>query len=184
MTCGKIDLKCTRCRLSEERTHVVAGVGPCDSRIVFIGEAPGKDEDLEGEPFVGRAGRILDEALKEAGVTRGQVYISNLVKCRPPKNRKPRKDEVNTCMALYLESEIKAISPLVICALGQTVVESLMRTEVSMEKMVGEQLPLTFAARNVKLFVNYHPAACLYQRKNMPRFKECIRASLEAAGLA
>lgn len=184
MTCGNIDLGCTKCRLWEKRTRVVPGSGPGDSRIIFIGEAPGKDEDLRGEPFVGRAGRILEEALEDAGVNRSQVYISNLVKCRPPGNRKPHKDEVVACTSLYLESEIKKVSPLVICALGQTAAETLLREELSMEESVGKEFPQTIAARKVRLFVAYHPAACLYQRKNLPRFKETIRACLVAAGLA
>jgi DNA polymerase len=183
MTCGNVDLGCTKCRLSEKRTRVVPGAGPCNARIIFVGEAPGRDEDLMGQPFVGRAGRILDEALQEAGVDRSQVYISNLVKCRPPKNRRPRKSEVVTCTSLYLESEIKTVSPLVICALGQTAAEALMRTELNMEESVGKEFPQTVAARNVRLFVAYHPAACLYQRRNLPRFKETIRACLLAAGL-
>jgi DNA polymerase len=112
------------------------------------------------------------------------VYISNLVKCRPPKNRRPRKDEVVTCTSLYLDSEIRKVSPLVICALGQTAAESLLRTELNMEESVGKEIAHTIAARSVKVFVAYHPAACLYQRRNLPRFKEAIRASLEAAGLA
>jgi len=184
MTCGNVDLACTKCRLSDKRTRVVPGVGPCDSRIIFVGEAPGKDEDLKGEPFVGRAGKILDECLMEAGVDRSQVYISNLVKCRPPKNRKPRKSEIVTCTSLYLNSEIKKVSPLVICALGQTASETLLRTELNMEEFVGKEFPQTIAARNVRLFVAYHPAACLYQRRNLPKFKETIKASLKAAGLA
>jgi len=184
MSCGNIDMGCTKCRLSEKRTRVVPGIGPCDSRIIFVGEAPGRDEDLKGEPFVGRAGRILDDALREAGADRSQVYITNLVKCRPPRNRKPRKDEVVTCSSLFLESEIKRVSPLVICALGQTAAEALLRTQVGMDDCVGNETAQTIAARSVKVFVAYHPAACLYQRKNLPRFIETVRSSLEAAGLS
>jgi len=183
MSCGNVDLGCTKCRLSEKRMRVVPGTGPCDSRIIFVGEAPGKDEDLRGEPFVGRAGKILDEALREAGVERSQVYISNLVKCRPPANRKPRRDELLACTSLYLESEIRTVSPLVICALGQTAAEALTRTSLNMDESVGKEFPQTIAARKVRLFVAYHPAACLYQRKNLPRFKKTIRACLDAAGL-
>lgn len=183
MTCGNIDLGCTKCRLSARRTRVVPGVGPCRSRIAFIGEAPGRDEDLRGEPFVGRAGRLLDQALGKAGVARSQVYITNLVKCRPPDNRRPRKDEITTCTSMYLESEIEEISPHVICALGQTVAERLLGQKLGMADMVGKESPIVFAGMNRRLFVAYHPAACLYQRKNLAKFEKSIKTSLEAAGL-
>ena len=183
MTCGKIDLGCTKCRLSEKRTRVVPGTGPCDSRIAFIGEAPGKDEDLRGEPFVGRAGRILDKAVEEAGLTLSDVFISNIVKCRPPDNRRPRKDEVKTCTSLFLESEMKMIKPVVICALGQTAAEHFLGRKGRMGSLVGREFSVTTAGREIRLFVAYHPAACLYQRRIMAKFKKSIRSSLEAANL-
>jgi uracil-DNA glycosylase family 4 len=183
MTCGRIDFGCTKCRLSAKRTRVVLGVGSRSSRIVFIGEAPGKDEDLQGRPFVGRSGKLLDLALEEAGVRRTDVYISNLVKCRPPGNRRPRKDEIRTCTSLYLEPEIAEISPDVVCALGQTVAEHLLGQKHKMKDMIGSEFELSFAGRKTRLFVALHPAACLYQRKNLPKFKDSVRSSLEAAGL-
>lgn len=179
-----VDPVCRKCRLSEGRTKVVPGIGPCKSKIMFIGEAPGKDEDLKGEPFVGRAGRLLDEALTEAGVGRSQVRISNLVKCRPPGNRRPRKDEKATCASLYLHKEIEEVAPRVICALGQTVAEHLSGREVRMTDTVGKEIPQAVNGKSARLFVTYHPAACLYQRKNSKAFKEGVRISLVAAGLA
>ncbi len=183
MTCGRMDLECTKCRLSSKRTRVVPGVGSHGSRIVFIGEAPGKDEDLKGEPFVGRSGKVLDAALEKSGIRRSQVYISNLVMCRPPGNRRPRKDEISTCTRLYLEPSLEEISPKVVCALGQTVAEHLLGRKGKMKDLVGREYELTVGGRKTRLFVAYHPAACLYQRKNLVKFNKSVGTSLEAAGL-
>jgi uracil-DNA glycosylase family 4 len=176
-------LGCTKCRLSEKRTRVVPGVGSRRSGIVFIGEAPGKDEDLKGEPFIGMSGKLLDLALEETGVRRAQVYISNLVMCRPPGNRRPRKDEIRTCTSLYLEPDMAEISPKVVCALGQTVAEHFIGRKHKMKDIVGREFELTVDGRKTRLFVAYHPAACLYQRKNLAKFKDSIKTSLEAAGV-
>ena len=182
MTCGKIDLACTRCRLSKGRTQVVPGKGRCASPIVFIGEAPGREEDLRGEPFVGRGGRLLDKVLDELGVDRSRVFISNLVKCRPPGNRRPRRDEIETC-SRFLESELRAVKPKVVCALGQTVANRLLGTNKRMAELVGEHNNVELAGMDVSFFVAYHPAACLYQRKNLDSFRKSIEESLRAAKL-
>ena len=182
MTCGDIDFKCTRCRLSRGRTQVVPGTGPCTSRIVFIGEAPGREEDLKGEPFVGRGGRLLNDAIKEAGSDRSEVFICNLVKCRPPGNRRPRKDEIEAC-SRFLRSELEAVRPKVVCALGQTVANTLMRRKGKMSDLVEESTMTTLAGIDVELYVAYHPAACLYQRRNIGSFNKSIKASLKAAKL-
>ncbi|OGS56534.1 MAG: hypothetical protein A3K60_06735 [Euryarchaeota archaeon RBG_19FT_COMBO_56_21] len=184
MSCGKVDPKCPNCRLSKNRTKVVPGTGPCDAKIVFIGEAPGKDEDLKGQPFVGRAGKILDDALESAGVSRNRVRITNLVKCRPPKNRRPRKDETITCTSLYLDRELQEIAPEVVCALGQTVAKHFVGTRESMSKMVGKESQIIIAGRPTKFIIAYHPAACLYQRKNLSGFRASIRTALVAADMA
>ncbi|HEX7392574.1 MAG TPA: uracil-DNA glycosylase [Thermoplasmata archaeon] len=184
MKCGRIDLACTKCRLSHGRTKVVPGDGPCDSEILFVGEAPGRDEDLSGRPFVGRGGKLLEEALDDAGVRRDQVRITNLVKCRPPGNRRPRKDETAICTSLYLMSEIESVKPRVICALGQTSAEYLAGRKMQMGKVVGNEVPHSLPLEGVRLFVAYHPAACLYQRKNLKDFKKSIQAAVRAAGLA
>lgn len=182
MICGRIDLACTRCRLSKGRTQVVPGTGPCSSPIVFIGEAPGKEEDLKGEPFVGRGGKLLDKVLNEAGVDRSEVFICNLVKCRPPGNRRPRKDEIETC-SQFLESELKAVKPKVVCALGQTVANRLLDNRERMAELVKKDRTVNVVGMEVHLFVSYHPAACLYQRKNMGSFRKSIEGSLRAAKL-
>ncbi len=182
MTCGKIDFRCTRCRLSKGRTQVVPGDGPCDSKIFFVGEAPGKDEDLKGRPFVGRAGRVLDDAIERAGVRRNQVFVGNLVKCRPPDNRKPRKDEVEKC-SMFLESELRDVSPKVVCALGQSAADYLLNSRDKISDLSGKKLQLAIAGEEVVSYATFHPAACLYQRKNLKRFQEDIKRSLIAAGM-
>lgn len=116
---------CTRCRLSEGRQTIVFGVGDPDADLMFIGEGPGAEEDRQGVPFVGRAGKLLDRMLDEAlGLRREQVYIANIVKCRPPRNRDPRADEVATCLP-FLERQIRAIAPKAICLLGRVAVQAL-----------------------------------------------------------
>ena len=180
MTCGNIDFECRRCRLSRGRTHVVAGSGPCKCRIAFIGEAPGREEDLKGIPFVGRGGKLLDSTLKDLGVDRRRVFVCNLVKCRPPNNRRPRKDEIETC-SQFLESELKTVKPKVICALGQTVANNLLGNKVKMSELVRTAKRIDLVGLDVRFFVAYHPAACLYQRKNIASFKKSISASLRAA---
>jgi len=183
MTCGTIDLGCTKCRLSKRRMLVVPGDGPCNAKVVFVGEAPGRDEDVRGVPFVGSAGRLLDAALQSAGVSRRKVYCTNIVKCRPPDNRKPRKDEVCTCTELYLSSELATVRPTVICALGQTATEYFMDLKGRMADHVGRELVLTVCNRPVKFIPSYHPAAVLYQRGKLPEFQRTIAAVLRAAGL-
>jgi len=182
MTCGKIDLACSRCRLSRGRTQVVPGIGPCTSPIVFIGEAPGREEDLKGEPFVGRGGKLLDKVLSEFGVDRSKVFISNLAKCRPPGNRRPRKDEIEAC-SRFLESELETVKPKVVCALGQTVANRLLGNKERMAELVKKDRLVNLGGVDVRLFVAYHPAACLYQRKNLSSFRKSIETSLRAAKL-
>lgn len=161
---------------------MVPGVGSLASPIVFIGEAPGREEDLKGTPFVGRAGRILDSALSRAGVEREQVFVTNLVKCRPPGNRRPRKDEVDKCF-VHLESELEAIGPSVICLLGQTVARHLLGDHGRMTDMLRGQREMVIGGRRVRVYVAYHPAACLYQRRNLQAFEAAVRRSLVAADL-
>jgi uracil-DNA glycosylase len=182
MTNARSDPDCTRCRLAEGRTHVVGGVGSRSSKIVFVGEAPGKDEDTKGEPFVGRAGRMLDQALKEAGARREDVYITNIVKCRPPGNRRPRTDEVDAC-SVHISSEIEHMRPKVVCALGLTVAKGLFGTRGRMADIEGRPFETTIYGRKVTAIVAYHPAACLYRRDKTKQFKESIRKSLGLAGV-
>lgn len=183
MICGNIDLTCTACRLSERRTQVVPGSGSCRSRIMFIGEAPGKDEDLQGQPFVGRAGGLFNRTLERYGVKRERVYVSNIVKCRPPKNRRPRLDEADTCTSMYLLNEVDEIGPKVICAMGQTAANYFLPIGERMSDMLGRESLVVVNGRKIRFFVSYHPASCLYQRKNLAAFQKSIRVSLKAAGM-
>ncbi|MEW5747383.1 MAG: uracil-DNA glycosylase [Candidatus Thermoplasmatota archaeon] len=182
MSVAPVDPRCRLCRLSGTRTHVVAGKGDREAPLLFIGEAPGKDEDLRGAPFVGRAGRVLDGALAAAGVSRDDVYITNLVKCRPPGNRRPKGDEVRACRA-HLEAEVLEVGPEVVCLLGQTVAEQLAGTRGRMRDLVGKEVRFTLGGREMRAFVAYHPAACLYRRENVESLTETVRLCAEAAGL-
>jgi len=182
MSSVDVDLRCTRCRLSETRTQVVPGIGDCSAALVFIGEAPGKDEDSKGAPFVGRAGKVLDAALEHAGLSRNMIYITNLVKCRPPGNRRPKGDEVEAC-ARQLEAELGVIRPMVVCLLGQTVARTLLGSDSDMRSLVGKEFPITIGGEKVRAFIAYHPAACLYRRENVESLRETVRLCAEAAGL-
>jgi len=162
-------IKCRKCPLHATRNKAVPGWGNHRSDMVFIGEAPGREEDLEGIPFVGRGGKLLDEALKEAGTEREKVYITNLVKCRPPKNRRPRREEVFSCSD-YLQREMLIVRPKVIVLLGSTAAtylynESLPYRRIPKIKKVEENRgkPGTTVIRGEAFpsFVTYHPAAAL-----------------------
>ncbi len=150
---------CTRCRLHAGRTHAVPGDGPFDSDIVIVGEAPGKEEDASGRPFVGAAGKILDKALDAAGVPRGSVFITNIVKCRPPGNRTPRADEIAACRP-YLLTQIAAIRPKVVVTLGSTALRAVSGLELEMKDARTKRLALD----DVPVVSTYHPAAVLYNR--------------------
>jgi uracil-DNA glycosylase family 4 len=143
---------CTRCPLAKGRTKAVPGEGPGRAEILLVGEAPGRDEDLAGRPFVGRAGSILDRCLKDAGIDRSEVFITNVVKCRPPGNRRPKKDEVEACRP-YLESQIELIQPKVVCLMGNAATKAVLDVEgvTSLRGQVFRDLFL----------VTFHPAAVL-----------------------
>jgi DNA polymerase len=173
---------CASCRLSETRANIVRGKGPSESSIVFVGEAPGRDEDLRGEPFVGSAGRTLNKALADLGVSREDVFVTNLVKCRPPGNRRPRRDEIDAC-AGYLCDDIHRVAPSVLCLLGQTVVRELLGYNGKMSDIVGKVMDVSICGTDVKCVVTYHPAACLYRRNNFELFRDAIDRGLKLAGV-
>lgn len=128
---------CTRCELHKNRNHVVFGEGAPDARIMFIGEGPGREEDIEGRPFVGEAGRLLTKIIENGiGVKRSQVYISNVVKCRPPRNRDPQPQEIKTCLP-FLEKQIRLIRPQVICTLGRIAFRALIKKDGPMQDHRG-----------------------------------------------
>jgi DNA polymerase len=148
--------ECTRCKLSKGRTKIVFGTGSPKARLMFVGEGPGRDEDLSGEPFVGRAGKLLTDMIKAMGLQREDVYIANIVKCRPPENRQPEHDEVETCSP-FLMRQIDVIRPQVICTLGNTPTQTLLQTTQGISKFRGQW----FDFRDTKLLPTYHPAYLL-----------------------
>lgn len=147
---------CTRCKLHKARTNIVYGVGNAKAELVFIGEGPGHDEDVQGEPFVGRAGKLLTQMIEAMGLRRGDVYICNVVKCRPPENRLPERDEISTCSP-FLIRQLAAIQPKVICCLGACAAQTLLATNQSISRFRGEW----FDYRGSKLIATYHPAYLL-----------------------
>jgi uracil-DNA glycosylase family 4 len=156
--------ECTRCRLHTTRNKIVFGAGNEHAELVFVGEGPGRDEDMQGLPFVGRAGKLLTQMIEAMGLTRNQVYIANVVKCRPPENRKPEEDESATCSP-FLYRQIDAIAPKAIVCLGLTAAQSLLKTKDSIGKIRGQWLDY----RGTKLMVTYHPA---YLLRNPPAKRE------------
>ncbi len=163
-------IHCILCNLSETRKNAVPGSGSLSKKLILIGEAPGKNEDETGIPFVGGAGKILDQALVNAGIARKDTYITNVVKCRPPNNRIPNEEEIRICTDHYLKKEIRIISPKVICILGATALKSLLGLEYMTHhrgKIINRQ-PL-------KYFITYHPAATIYNNKLKQVFFDDIK---------
>ncbi len=148
--------ECQKCPLGKTRTKFVFGVGNPHADVLFIGEAPGRDEDLKGEPFVGRAGQLLDKILAAIHFKRSDVYIANILKCRPPENRDPLPEEAATCLP-YLLQQIKLIQPKIICCLGRVAAQILLDTKQPLGKMRGSFMDFY----GMKLMVTYHPAALL-----------------------
>jgi uracil-DNA glycosylase family 4 len=156
---------CTRCKLHTlGRRQVVFGVGSPTASLMFVGEAPGEDEDKQGEPFVGRAGQLLTKIIEAIGLTRQQVYIANVIKCRPPGNRNPEPDEVATCEPFLFE-QIAAIQPKVVVALGKFAAQSLLRSSEPITRLRGR----VFEFRGASLIPTFHPA---YLLRNPPAKRE------------
>jgi uracil-DNA glycosylase family 4 len=166
-------IECTKCDLCKTRTHSVPGKGNFNSDVIFVGEAPGKNEDLKGEPFVGVAGKKLLLALENAGVTRDEVYITNTVKCRPPKNRIPSVLERETCQE-YIQKEIEIIRPKIICVLGNTAFGSILGGN-EITKFRGK-----VGRKDGQLyFITIHPAATIYNQGLIEVLKEDIKKLFE-----
>lgn len=147
---------CERCRLCESRTNTVPGEGPCDARLVVVGEGPGAREDETGRPFVGQAGELLTDILRAIDLEREAVYICNIVKCRPPSNRTPRQEEIDACVP-YLYRQLDIVRPAVILAMGSTSVSTLLQRKQSLGSFRGE----VHSFRGIPLVATYHPAALL-----------------------
>lgn len=148
--------ECKKCKLSSTRNNVVLGTGPFDSDIMFIGEAPGKDEDLKGVPFVGKAGQLMDKALMGIGINRKNIYITNIVKCRPPQNIDPQEIEMKSCME-YLESQINLVKPKVIVLLGRIALHAILPSESSITKVRGKWIQ----QNDIYYMPIWHPSAVL-----------------------
>ncbi|WP_456397544.1 uracil-DNA glycosylase [Desulfurobacterium sp.] len=173
-------LKCNKCRLAETRHNVVFGEGNPKTNLMFIGEAPGEQEDLQGRPFVGRAGQLLTRFLNLFGIGRERVYITNIVKCRPPNNRNPQPDEIKTCYP-YLEKQIEIIKPKVILCLGafaaRTVLNLPEKTPIS--KIRGQE----FKIKDYIVIPTFHPAYLLRNRRGETDFQRDLEVALRIAGM-
>lgn len=169
---------CKKCRLHETRNNPVPGEGSLNTRILIIGEAPGEKEDLAGKPFVGAAGRLLDSLLDKAGLKRSDVFITNIVKCRPPKNRKPRKDEIANCIP-YLIRQIQLLKPEIIVLLGNTAAETIMELAGfkwnGIVKEHGRIVETNIFGLKAVLIPTFHPAAALYN----PRLRRILEEDFE-----
>ncbi len=156
---------CEKCELSRGRTKVVFGVGNETARLMFVGEAPGRDEDIQGIPFVGRAGQLLDKILAAAGIDRDDVYIGNIIKCRPPNNRTPLTNEIEACIP-YLAKQVEFIKPTIICTLGLPATQTLLGIRGSMGGLRGK----IYRSEDLRVIPTYHPAAALRD----PKYKRPI----------
>jgi DNA polymerase len=165
---------CVACPLHQTRTTVVFGSGNADAGLMFIGEAPGANEDKLGLPFVGQAGKLLDKLLTEIGLDRGDVFIANTVKCRPPSNRDPHPHEIESCNG-YLRRQVQLIEPSVICTLGNFATKLLRGDTTGISRIHGQDEVRTIGARAVRLLPLYHPAAALYT----PSTLETLRADFQ-----
>jgi DNA polymerase len=162
---------CVRCPLHETRTTVVFGAGNADAELMFVGEAPGANEDRMGLPFVGQAGKLLDKLLNEIGLERRDVFVANVLKCRPPNNRDPHPNEVESCQQ-YLRRQVDLIEPVVICTLGNFSTKLLRGEITGISRLHGKEEIRCIGSRAVRLYPLYHPAAALYT----PSMLETLRA--------
>jgi uracil-DNA glycosylase len=162
---------CVRCALHQTRTTVVFGSGNANAELMFIGEAPGANEDRLGLPFVGQAGKLLEKLLGEIGLQRDDVFIANTVKCRPPNNRDPHPNEIESCQG-YLRRQVELIEPTMICTLGNFATKLLRADTTGISRLHGQEEIRMIGPRSVRLYPLYHPAAALYT----PSTLEALRA--------
>jgi uracil-DNA glycosylase len=168
---GEVVAGCTRCALAQGRTQVVFGSGDANADLMFVGEAPGFHEDKQGVPFVGAAGKLLEQLLAGIGLERGQVYICNVLKCRPPGNRDPLPDEIEACES-HLWRQIELIRPRVVATLGNFATKLLSGKPTGITRVHGQEQETTLGGRRVLLYPIYHPAAALYT----PRMLEVLQS--------
>ena len=168
---------CEKCKLCETRIKAVPGKGNFDADVIFVGEAPGRNEDMHGEPFVGAAGKRLDMILEDTGIDREDVYITNIVKCRPPKNRVPSKQEEEACND-FIKQEIEIINPKIICIMGNTAYGTLLDG-----KEITKNHGKIVEKDGRKFFVTFHPAATIYNQKLVDELKNDFRRLAEFLGM-
>ena len=180
---------CRSCGLCDGRFNAVPGEGDPDSPVVFVGEAPGREEDKHGRPFVGSAGKLLDRLLGEAGLKREAVYIANILKCRPPGNRRPKSDEMRAC-AQHLDGQLEVISPVIVAPMGNSAVGHLMKKyglkRESIGRVHGEVFLVEASWGCIYIFPLYHPAAVLYNRRLQQELKkdlESLKGILDSCGV-
>jgi DNA polymerase len=171
--------ECQRCKLGRGRTRLVFGVGSPQAELMFVGEGPGEDEDRQGEPFVGRAGQLLTKMIEAMGFERADVYIANVVKCRPPGNRNPEPDEIEACEP-FLRAQIAAVGPKVIVALGKFAAQTLLRETSPISRLRGRW----FAYEGVKLMPTFHPAYLLRSPQEKVKAWEDLQLVMKELGKA
>jgi uracil-DNA glycosylase family 4 len=172
---------CTRCRLSEGRTQVVFGNGDPSADLMFVGEAPGFHEDQQGMPFVGQAGKLLDQLLAGIGLSRDMVFVANVLKCRPPGNRDPMPDEIEACES-HLFRQVELIQPKVVATLGNFSTKLLSGKQLGITRVHGQEQQVTLGGRSVLLYPLYHPAAALYTPAMLKVLQEDFRRIPELIG--
>jgi len=172
---------CTRCRLAEGRTQVVFGNGDPDADLMFVGEAPGFHEDKQGFPFVGQAGKLLDQLLAGIDLTRDKVFVANVLKCRPPGNRDPMPDEIEACES-HLFRQVELIQPKVVATLGNFSTKLLSGKQLGITRVHGQEQQVTLGGRSVLLYPLYHPAAALYTPAMLEVLQEDFRRIPELLG--
>jgi uracil-DNA glycosylase family 4 len=175
--CGEL-AGCTRCKLHRRRTNIVFGVGNPHAELVFVGEGPGHDEDIQGIPFVGRAGQLLTQMITAMGLSRDDVYIANVVKCRPPENRTPEKDEIATCLPFLLR-QLSNINPKVVVCLGSVAAQALLNTNKAISHFRGQWLDF----HGAKLMATYHPAYLLRNPHAKPEVWADLKKVMAFLGL-
>lgn len=181
-TDGPDVIACERCpALVESRDCIVNGVGPDDAALCFVGEAPGANEDAAGEPFVGRSGTVLDDALRDAGLARADVRITNCARCRPPENRDPHVAELGNC-AGFLEAEIEYVDPDLIVTLGKVPGERLLDRSVAVTEESGSVVDARLGGELRRVLVCLHPAATLYDRSQREAFESAIAGAADLVG--
>lgn len=174
---------CTRCpALVDSRSRIVNGVGPTEAKLVLVGEAPGEQEDHTGEPFVGRSGSVLSEALDAAGIDREDIRITNAVRCRPPENRNPRVEELDSCRD-WLEAELYEIDPEVILAVGKVPASHLLGRDVAVTAEAGAVDRIAIRDRRYPVVICVHPAAVLYDRSQEERLENAIATAARELGV-